>query len=142
MQIALDILEPFGRIARGVLQLQNFQPALILVALESGLHVGSVCRYSASAMALSIASFEPEPTEKCAVAAASPSSTTLLMAPAFAQHAIEIEPRRTAQVTRIRHQLVAAEILGEDFLAGRDGFFGRHPVEAGARAMSLPNIRR
>src|SRR5581483_5332260 len=40
--------------------------------------LGSLCRYSASAMALSIASFEPEPTEKCAVAAASPSNTMLL----------------------------------------------------------------
>ena len=37
--------------------------------------LGSVCRYSASAMALSRASLVPEPTEKCAVAAASPIST-------------------------------------------------------------------
>jgi len=38
--------------------------------------VGSVCRYSASAIALSNARREPDPMEKCPVAAASPISTT------------------------------------------------------------------
>ena len=89
-------------------------------------------------MALSIASFDPEPTEKCAVAAESPKQHDVLVAPALAQYAVEVEPGRTAQVTRIGHQLVAAEITRENFLAGRNGFFGRHLVEAGA----LPRLLR
>ena len=38
MKIAFHILEPFGRIARRVLQSQHLEPPLILIALEGRLH--------------------------------------------------------------------------------------------------------
>ena len=105
-------------------------------ARKAACMVGSVCRYSASAMALSSASLVPEPTEKCAVAAASPISTMLLVRPGLAQHAVEVEPGRAAQVAGIGHQPMAAEVPGEDLLAGGDRLVLAHAVEAEARARS------
>src|SRR4249919_3075733 len=55
----------------------------------------------------------------------------VLMAPAFAENSVEIEPGRTAQVARIRHQPVTAKIAGEDFFTSRDRLLDVHTVEAG-----------
>ena len=66
----------------------------------------------------------------------------VLVTPAFAENAIEIEPSRTAQVARIRHQSVTTEIASEDFLAGRDRFVDVHAIEAERAAMSLQNTRQ
>ena len=54
----------------------------------------------------------------------------VLVAPALAQHAIEIEPGRSTQMPRIGHQFMAAEIAREDFLAGGDGLVDAHAIEA------------
>ena len=42
MQIAFDVLEPLGRVARRALQPQHFGPALLLVAMEAAASVGSL----------------------------------------------------------------------------------------------------
>ncbi len=84
-------------------------------------------------MALSIASFEPEPTEKCAVAAAVAQQHDVLVDPALAQHAVEIEPGRAAQM--LAHWSSAycrPGCAAKIFSQARNGFFGRHVVEAGA----------
>ena len=51
--------------------------ALIVTFSSAAAIVGARCMASASAIASSIASFVPEPIEKCAVALASPNSTML-----------------------------------------------------------------
>src|SRR5215475_5826406 len=56
----------------------------------------------------------------------------VLVAPTFAENTVEVEPCRSTQVTRVRHQLVTAEITGKDFLASRDRLVDVHPIEAGA----------
>ena len=44
MEVALDVLEPFGGVARRALQLEHLDPAFILVSLEGRCRVGSQCR--------------------------------------------------------------------------------------------------
>src|SRR5262249_40942453 len=56
----------------------------------------------------------------------------VLVAPAFAENTIEVEPGRAAQMARIRHQLVAAKIAGKDLLASRDRLIDVHAIEARA----------
>src|SRR6185503_4489647 len=56
----------------------------------------------------------------------------ILVAPTLAQDTIEVEPGRTAQVARVRHQFMTAEIAGKDFLAGRNRLLGVHLPEAGS----------
>ncbi len=74
--VALDVLEPLRRIARGVLQPQRLGHALVLIRGERVRRAGRPAASSrASAIASSIASLVPDPIEKCAVCAASPMST-------------------------------------------------------------------
>ncbi len=66
------------------------------------------CRQAASASASSIASLVPEPMEKCAVCAASPSSTTLPCRQLLAAHRGEADPPGVVRV-----HLVSVEDVGE-----------------------------
>src|SRR5450631_2043200 len=52
------------------------------------------------------------------------------IAPPFAQHAVEIEPRRAAQMPGIGHQSVAAEITRKNLFAGGNGLINAHAIEA------------
>ena len=131
MQIALDILEPFGRIARRVLQTQHFRAPLILVAAEGGGEIGLAMdivgeRDGAFHRELG-AGADREMRGGRGVA----EQHDVAAAPALAQHAVEIEPGRAAQMLGVRHQRIAAEIFGEYLLAGSDGLLGVHLVEAG-----------
>src|SRR5262249_8316699 len=56
----------------------------------------------------------------------------VLVAPTFAENTIEVEHCRTAQVTRVRHQLATPEISSKDFFASRNRLFDVHAIEAGA----------
>ena len=49
--------------------------------------------------------------------------------PLFAQHAIEVEPRRPAQVARVAHQAMPVQILAEHFLAKSDRCFPVRPIQ-------------
>jgi hypothetical protein len=139
VDVAVDVLEPLGRVARRVLDLQHLDAAHRLVVLErAGEVAGRRPMQRASSIASSRASLVPEPIEKCAVCAASPISTTgarpLSCDPALADDAREADPlRRAAQVRRVRHQRVAVEVLGEQLLAEGDRVFLLHRLEAAAR---------
>ncbi len=131
MQIALDVLEPLGRIARRVLQPQHFQPALVLVAGKGAGHVllaVQIVRQRDGAFQRQLgAGADREMRGRRRVA----EQHDIAGRPALAQHAVEVEPGRAAQMLGVRHQRVAVEMGGEDFLAGGDGLFGVHFVEAG-----------
>ena len=77
VHVAFGVLEPLQAGLRGALQALDRRATLALVGLERlrDPRVGDQRR--TSAIASSIASLVPEPTEKCAVCAASPTSTTL-----------------------------------------------------------------
>jgi hypothetical protein len=50
--------------------------------------------------------------------------------PALAQHAVEVEPRRAAQMPRVAHEPVAAQVFAEQLLAERDRLLRVELVEA------------
>ena len=79
MEIAVERLEPFGRVARAVLELQHLEVALGLIFGERRVARRGPGRFSTSAslIASSSASLVPEPIEKWAVWAASPSRIRL-----------------------------------------------------------------
>lgn len=64
----------------------------------------------------------------------------VLMMPLAAENAIEVEPRRAAQVAGIAHQLVAIEILAEYALAKRDRARLVGLVEAGGQPILLARL--
>ena len=130
VEIAVDVLEPLGRVARRALQPQHLGSTLLFVTLEAAAIVGSLCRYSASAMALSSASFVPEPTEKCAVAAASPISTRFScdhFSHSTRRKLSHAEPRRCLALVASR---CPPRLPGEDAFARRDRLLLAHGVEA------------
>src|SRR5271154_1547840 len=49
--------------------------------------------------------------------------------PALAEHAIEVEPRRAAQMPRVAHEPVAAQILAEQLLAECDRLLRVEAIE-------------
>src|SRR5450759_1584895 len=57
----------------------------------------------------------------------------IAVAPPLAQHAVEIEPRRAAQMARIGHQSVATEITRKNLFAGGNGLIDAHAIEARAK---------
>ena len=97
---------------------------------------------SASPIASSIASFVPEPTEKCAVCAASPISTTFSCTQRCVADAREVQPIAAAQVRAIGHQPVPVQVRREQLLAERDRLLRCPPCRARARATSPRGTRR
>ena len=108
---------------------------------------GCSCRQAASASASSIASLVPEPIEKCAVCAASPSSTTLPCRQVSLRTVCEADPARV-----VGQHLVAVEDVGEELADPRDRRLvglaraasraARAPAEPGALATRPRASRR
>ena len=81
-------------------------------------------------MALSSASLVPEPMEKCAVAAASPSSTMFSWCQRSQSTRGKLSQAEPRICARVRHQRMAAEMIAEDALADGDRLLLRHLAEA------------
>ena len=130
MQIALDILKPFSGVARGILQLEHFETAVGLVARE-GLRQR---RFALQIIGQRDGTFERQlgagADRKMRGGRSISHQHDVAVRPALAEHAIEIEPGGAAQMTRIRHERMAAERSREDFLAGGDSVLGRQSIEA------------
>ncbi len=143
-RITGDVLEPFRRVARGVLQLEHLELARRLVTSSEAARSEAAAAASASArpMASSIASFVPEPTEKCAVCAASPMSTTFPSIHALVGHAREVQPVAAAQVRAVGHQPVAVQIRREKPFAERERLRRFGADRARAPATSPRGTRR
>ncbi len=130
VEVALDVLEPLERIAGGRLQPQHLGAARILVFAE---------RRRDARLAVQIAGERDRALHRELGARADREMRRrggiahqhdIFVGPCLAQHARKIEPARAAQVARVRHQPMAAEIFLEDALAGRDRFLARHRAEA------------
>ena len=99
VEVALEGLEPFGRVARRVLQLEHLGAPLLLILASAAAQRRLGCAgTSASLMALSSASLVPEPIEKWAVCGGVAEQDDVLVRPALAEDAPEVEPRRSAQM--------------------------------------------
>ena len=144
VEIAIERLEPFGRVARAVLELQHFEVPLGLIFVERGFEARPRrLSTSASLIASSSASLVPEPIEKCAVCAASPSRMTLPLAQR--SHLMRRKLSQAAEPTQVRCVGLSGgrrDIWRTASRRRRSLSSCVHPVEAEARARSLPNIRR
>src|SRR6185437_2597059 len=122
MEVALDVLEPLGRVARGVLQPQHFEPTFTLVALERG----GQGWFGADVVGERDGAFHRElgagSDRKMRSRRGVTQQHDVLIAPARAEHAVEIEPGRAAQMTRVRHQSMATESARKNTFAGGDAF--------------------
>ncbi len=129
VEVALDILEPFERIAGGRLEAQHLGAPRLLVFGEGG----GDARLAFQMVRERDRAFHRElgsrAHRKVRGRGGVAHEHDVLVGPLLAQHARKIEPARAAQVTRVRHQTVAAEIFREDALAGRDRFLARHRAE-------------
>ena len=137
VEIAVQCLEPFGRIARAVLKLQDFQAALGLIFLErlgqrqtrAIEHLGELDRIFERQFC---ARTDREMRGMRGVA----DQDDIAIAPSLASDAAEIEPRRRAlQMRDIAEQWLAIEKARKDRLAPRDdrGLVHRVEPEPGPR---------
>ena len=136
MQIALDVLEPFQRIARRGLQAQHFGAPRILVFRERRRHgrlAAQVIRHGDRALHGELCSGADGEMRRCGRVA---HQHDIFVRPFLAQHAREIQPCRAAHMRRVRHQRMAAEIFGKDVLAGAAVLVLAH----GAEAEFLPGV--
>ena len=142
MEIALDVLEPFGRVARAVLELEHFEsaarpriggapPAMVGLAVEILGQLDRVFERELGARA----------DREMRGGAASPSRMTLpcdQRSHMMRRKLSQAEPRRWRAFDISR---VAVEIFGEELLAGGDRLVLRHRSKP-KRARSPPSIRR
>ena len=83
-----------------------------------------------------MASFVPEPIEKCAVCGVAQQHGSIVV-PDPVHDLRKVEPERA-----VREQLVALEVAGEEPLAEREGLILVQLVEAGPAPRRAPGIRR
>src|SRR5690348_858614 len=174
MGVALERLEPLGRVARAVLELQHLEAALRLIFLERGfqrkilvhaetrrrggggacLDISACLRLCARCLAWSVGfgarrdarydvrQFDRVFERELGAAANGEmrrvrgitEQDDVAAPPTLALDAAEVEPGgRADEVRRVRLELVAAEISGEELFANSDAFFLTHPVKAEAQ---------
>ncbi|SPC13098.1 conserved hypothetical protein [Cupriavidus oxalaticus] len=141
--VALDVLEPLGRVARGILDLQHFHAARSFIACQ---RIGqAVVAAAADLFGQVDRIFQCQfgtgaDREVCRVRGiahqhhrhATAVRQRIPVHPLAADHAREADPdRRAAQVRRIGDQLVAVEVARKQLLAIRHALFLAHLVDAG-----------
>ena len=140
VHVAVDVLEPLGRVARRILDAQHLDAAQVLVALQGAGEVAGMQRDGARQLDRV---FERElgaraDREVRAVRGVAHQHHRLTparpvaMHPALAHDAREPDPLgRAAQVSRVRDQRMAVEVFGEEPLAVGDRVVLGHRVEPG-----------
>ena len=133
VEVALDLLEPLHRVARGRLQAQHVEPPLVLVLREGGLHgrlgVQVVGERDGAVERQPRARADREMRGRRGVA----HQHDVAVGPVLAEHARKVDPGRAADVVGVRDQAVAAELVREDPLAGGDRLLLAHRAEAVVR---------
>ena len=131
-EIAIDRLEPFGRVACAVLQLEHFQAALGLIfgQRRRAVEAGTTQHFSQLDRVLQGQLGARSDREMGGVGGITDQDDLVVM-PCVADDPAELEPRRrAAEVGSIAQQRVAAELGREHLLAGSDGFGLIHCIEA------------
>ncbi len=138
-----DGFEPFHRVPGGVLQAQHVDAAQCLVALQ---HLGDVRRLVSELLELSGqldgvfdrqlgARANGEVRGVHRITHQHHMGATVEVRPLLAADALEVQPGRAAQVARIGHQLVAAQVVGKQLFAEGHRFLGVELVQP----MRLPH---
>ena len=138
MEVALDLLEPLHRVARRRLQAQHVEAAGVLVLREGGLErrlgveVGGERDGAVEGEAGAGADGEMRGGGGVA------HQHDVAVGPLLAEHAGEVDPGRAADVPGVGDEGVAAELVGEDRLAGGDRLLLGHAAEA----VGVPGLLR
>ena len=146
-RVAVDVLEPFGRVARRILDAQHLDAAQVFIVLQGR---GKIARVLADRTRQLDRVFERELGARAdrevrrvrgvahqhdgRLVAARLAGRFFIqpMHPVLAHDTRKANPlRRAFQMRRVRHQPVAVEARREQLLAPGDRLFLRHVVEAG-----------
>ena len=130
VEVALDLLEPLHRVARGRLEAEHVEAAGVLVLREGGLE---------GRLGVQVAGERDGAVEREAGAGADGEmrggggvahQDDVAVGPLLAEHAGEVDPGRAADVAGVGDEGVAAELVREDRLAGGDQLLLGHLAEA------------
>ena len=127
--VALHVLEPLHRIARGILQAERLDHPLVLVALQCAGHVirfGDPPRQRDRVFHRELRSGSDGEVRRMRRVA---DEHDVVVKPAGILHAHEARPRRRRAMRGVAHQPVLAEPFAEQRLAGGDRLLGVHPVQ-------------
>ena len=130
VRVARDVLEPLHAIARRALQLERFELALFLVALQRAADVAAARDLATQRDCILHCELRARADGEVRGVRGIADQHDVAREPAPAQHAIEVEPRGAAQVSRVADQSRAAEILAEQPLREFDRLVGRRAVQA------------
>ena len=130
MRVAGNVLEPLHAVARGALQLERFEVALRPVALETGADVLGGGHLRDQRHRIFHGELRARADAEVRGVRRIADEDEIAVVPALAQHAVEIEPRRAAQVARVAHQPLAAQVLAEQLLAKLDRLLRGVAIEA------------
>ena len=127
VKIAFNLFEPFQTVAGGGLQAQHLDPALGLIAVKRPFQrrfaVQIFRQRNRTVKRQPRAGADREMPGRRRIA----HQHDVLVIPFLADHPGKLHPhRRTAQMHRIRHQIVTAQMAGKDPGAGCHGFFLGH----------------
>ena len=137
IQVALHVLEPFGGVPRRRLQLQHLDPPVFLIPPEGRLHV-SIVQIAGQGDGRLQRQLGSRADGEMRGGRGIAQEHQVLMRPAFAENAREVQPGRAPQMVGVRDQTLAIEMRGEDALAGRDALLLGHAFET----ESIPGLLR
>ena len=129
LDVSRDVLEPFHPVASRALELQGLEASLGLIGLKPGVDVGGPGNAAHQRDRVFHREFGSGADAEVRGMSRVADQHDVVVVPPAAQHPPEVEPGRPAQMAGIVHQLVAAEILGEQRLAERHRLLRRRPIE-------------
>ena len=130
VQVTLDLLEPFQAVAGRRLQAQQLDPAFLLITLKGAGQVGlgvQVVRQSNGAVERQP---RPRPDREMPRRRRIAHQHHVFMIPTVADDAGKVHPDgRAAQMRRVRHQVMPAQMIRKDRAAGLDDLLLGHGLE-------------
>ena len=133
VDVAVDRLEPFGRIARRALQFQHLDPALGLIGREGEIEITATGQGPGQMDGVLEGQFGPGPDGEMRGVGGVPQQDDLAVAPVGTRDAREVEPGRAADVSRIAHQGVTTQPVGEQGFGRTTGLILVELIEAEAK---------
>ena len=135
--VAVHVLEPFGRVARRVLDFQHFDAAFSLVARERMGQVHLDIKCTRECDRILERKLGPRPDREMSgmrgIAHQHDGHVPIPVDPRLANDALKAKPnRRAAQVRSVALQPVAVQIAGKDALAKVNSLLLRHAIDSRA----------
>src|SRR5215207_5985888 len=138
LDVAGDVLEPLGAVARRTLQLEHRGTPLFLVVLQRGPEIVALVQLLGEPYRVLQSQLRARADGEVGGVGGVSHQHDVVVEPVLVADAREVAPRRLAEVVLVVDQGVAVEVGLEDLLHKRDALVGPELVEAQA----LPGLRR